>query len=273
MTSVMDRRAFVFGSVVAMLTAPVSADAQQAGRVARVGWLTTTPPTPDIWEAFLGELSRRGWVKDRNMLFERRFSYGQAERFPDLAGELVRLKVDVIVTSGTPAGLAAKNATAATPIVMATVIDPVGVGLVASLARPGGNVTGTSWLGSPLHAKRLELLKEAVPGISRVAVLSNPANPAHTLAVREMQAVAPTLKITLQLLEAKNQDDFGTAFTTMTRSRPDALFTVADPLTFAERTRIVEFAAKNRLPAIYEWRDFVELGGLMAYGVNLADLY
>jgi putative ABC transport system substrate-binding protein len=169
--------------------------------------------------------------------------------------------------------LAAKGATTTVPIVMAVVIDPVRVGLIASLARPGGNVTGMSWLGAELHAKRLELFKEAVPLISRVAVLSNPANPAHTVAVRGMQAAAASLGLTLQFFEVAKPGDFETALDTIRKSRPDALFTVADPLTYADRTRILEFAAKSRLPASYEWKEFVDLGGLMAYGVNLPDLY
>jgi putative tryptophan/tyrosine transport system substrate-binding protein len=156
---------------------------------------------------------------------------------------------------------------------MAVVIDPVGVGLVTSLARPGGNVTGMSWLGSELHSKRLEVFKEAVPLISRVAVLSNPANPAHTVAIRGTQAAAASLGLALQFFEVTNPGDFETTFAAIRRSRIDALFTVADPLTYAERARIVEFAAKNRVPAIYEWKDFVDLGGLMTYGPNIADMF
>ena len=268
----LDRRTFLAAAAGA-LAGTVAAGAEQAGKVARVGFLATTSTPTHYWDALVEALRGRGGVEGRNILFEQRYSEGKAERFPHLAVDLVRLKVDVIVTSGTPASVAAKSATTTIPIVMAVVIDPVGSGLVASLARPGGNVTGMSWLGPELSAKRLELLKEAVPDVSRVTVLVNPANPAHTVAVREMQSVASRLAMTLHMWEVRSQADFDRAFTAIARSRAEALFTVADPLTYRERARIVQFAAKARLPAIYEWREFVELGGLMAYGVNLTELY
>ena len=263
------RRVFLGTLAGGLLAAPLAAVAQQAGKVARVGFLgTLLSPT---LEAFTDGLRQLGWVEGQNLILERRFSEGRQERFRELASELVRLKVDVIVTSGTPASVAAKAATTTIPIVMAVVIDPVGSGLVASLARPGGNITGNSWLGSALSAKRLELLKEAVPKVSRVATIFNPTNPAHQLALGEMQTTARRLGVTLQLQEITNPDDFEKAFAAITRSRPDALFTVTDPLYFPERERkrILEFAAKRRLPAMYEWREFVESGGLMAYGVNV----
>ena len=269
---------FIVTLAMGLLVVPLAVEAQRAGKVYRIGVLGNTPPatspeTLRIWEAFLQGLRERDWVEGQNIVFERRFAEGRAERFPDLAAELVRLKVDIIVASATPGSLAAKRATTTIPIVMAVIYDPVGSGLVASLARPGGNVTGVSWLGPELSAKRLELLKEAVPVISRVAVLWNPSNPAQTLAVRDMQTVAPRLGVTLQFREVRSPNDFDSAFTAMTRNRPDALFTASDPLNFVERTRILEFAAKSRLPAIYDWREFVDLGGLMAYGANLSDLY
>jgi putative ABC transport system substrate-binding protein len=269
----MERRRLLLTSLIGLLAAPSGAGAQPAGRIARIGWLTTTPPPPHIWNAFIDGLREHGWVEGRSIVFEKRFSYGRAEKFPALAAELVGLKVDVIITSGTPASLAAKAATTTVPIVMGVVIDAVGTGLVASLARPGGNVTGISWLGPELHAKRLELFKEAVPTASRVAILSNPANPGHALAVRKMQAVATGLGLTFQVLDVSSPGDLDAAFTAMKRSRPDGLFPVADPLYFAERTRILEFAAKSRLPAIYEWREFVDQGGLMSYGPSIPDLF
>jgi ABC-type uncharacterized transport system substrate-binding protein len=254
-----------------VLATPPTIPAQQLGKVARVGFLGTTP-TPPL-EGLIDGLRQLGWVEAQNLIIERRFSEGKQERLGDLAAELVRLNVDVIVTSGTPASLAAQRATSTVPIVVAVVIDPVGSGLVASLARPGGNITGMSWLGPELSAKRLELLKETVPRISRVAVLFNPSNPAHRLALRDVQTMATRLGMTLQFHEIRSPDDFDRAFIAVLKERSDALLTVADPLTFRERTRIVQFAAKSRLPAIYEWREFVELGGLMAYGVNLTDLF
>jgi len=263
----MERRAFVVGGVAA-LAAPFAAE----GKVARVGLLGTTFAPPVLMGLAEG-LKQRGWIEGQNLVLERRFSEGKAERFPALVAEFIKLNVDVLVTSGGPAAQAAKNATRTVPIVMAAIIDPIGMGLVASLVRPGGNVTGISWLGVDLSVKRLALLKETVPSIARVAVLFNPANPGNTLAAKEMRAAAPGLKLTLHFQELRNPDDFEGALAGLTGARPDALFTVADPLMYRHRAQILDFAMKRRLPAIYEWKEFVELGGLMAYGVNLTELF
>ena len=264
------RRAFLGTLAGGVLAVPLAATAQPAVKVARVGFLGTSQGS--ALEAFTDGLRQLGWVEGQNLVLERRFSEGRQERFRELAAELVRLKVDVIVTSGTPASVAAKGATTSIPIVMAVAIDPIGTGLVASLARPGGNLTGNAWLGPELTAKRLELLKEAVPRISRVATIFNPGNQSHRIVLREMQTTAQRLGVTLQLQQVTSPDDFDQAFAAMTKNRPDALFTVADPLYFQSQARILEFAAKRRLPAMYEWREYVESGGLMAYGVNVRDL-
>lgn len=269
---VMDRRRFVSTSLAAALVAPLEAEAAPAGRVARVALLATTP-APPVLAGLTDGLRQLGWVQGRNLTFEQRYSEGKTERFAELVAELIERKTDVIVTSGGPAALAAKKATRTVPVVMAAIIDPVAVGLVASLAKPGGNVTGISWLGIDLTAKRLELLKEAAPAISRLGVLFNPANPGNTVAVKEVSAMAPRFGMTPEFWEIRDPADFDKAFAAMTGSRTDALFTVADPLMFRRRTQIVDFAAKRRLPAIYEWKEFADLGGLMAYGVNLSELF
>ena len=262
--------------VLVFLVVPVAA-AQPAGKVYRIGYLGTSPPnTPEnarILEAFRQGLRERGWVEGHNTIIEWRYSEGRAERFPDLAAELVRLKVDLIVTVAAPAARAAKQATTSIPIVAIAVSDPVGQGLVASLARPGGNVTGLATLFPELAAKRLELLKEALPGVSRVAVLWNAANPGNVIIWEGVKVAARTLGVTLQSREVRGPDDFKGAFATMTRERPDALMTLDDPLFFRYRTSIVDFAAKKRLPAMYPFREYVEAGGLIAYSVNLSELF
>jgi len=267
----MTRRALL-GGTAALLAAPVGGEARPSGKVARVALLATTVAAPVIAGLTEG-LRQRGWTQGDNLVLEQRFSEGRAERFPALVAELLRLNVDVIVTSGSPAATAAKSATRTVPIVMAAIIDPVSTGLVASLVHPGGNVTGISWLGVDLSAKRLTLLKETAPAIARVAVLFNPANPGNTVALKELHAIAPRLGITLQGQEIRTPDDFDRAFTALSGMRPDALFTVADPLMFRNRKQILDFAAQRRLPAIYEWKEFVDMGGLMAYGVNLTELF
>ena len=263
----MQRRAFLAGGVAA-LVGPVTAE----GKTARVGLLATTF-APPVLAGLTDGLRQRGWTEGQNLVLERRFSDGKAERFPALVAELLTLNVDVLVTSGGPATQAAKNGTRTVPIVMAAILDPVGMGLVTSLARPGGNITGISWLGVDLSVKRLALLKETVPAIARVAVLFNPANPGNTIAAKEMRAAAPGLGLTLHFQELRSPDDFQAALAGLTGARPDGLFTVADPLMYRHRAQILDFAAKRRLPAIYEWKEFVELGGLMAYGVNLTELF
>ncbi len=257
------------------LTAPLGAEAQQAGKVARIGYLSPATPTtgPHILEAFRQGLRDLGYLEGTNIVIEYRYAKGKAERLPDLVAELLSLKVDVIVASGTPAPLAAKNATKTIPIVMASAGDPVGTGLVASLARPGGNVTGLSTLTPELGGKRLQIVKEILPKISRVAILWNAANPYTVLLVREIEAAARKLGVQVQSLEVRGPDDFENVLPAAISGGAGALMVVDDPLTVSHRIQIANFAARNRLPAMYGFKEFAEAGGLMAFGVKLADLY
>ena len=222
--------------------------------------------------AFFDGLREWGWVEGKTVVFENRNAEDQLERLPELAADLIRLKVDVIVAAGTLAPLAAKQATATIPIVMTTAGDPLGNGLVASLARPGGNVTGMSLMVPDLGAKRLELLKELLPRLSRVAVLWNAANPYSALVYKETQAGGRTLGIDVQSLDVRGPDDFDGTFEAARRLRPDALITVEDPLTASYRKHIADFAAGQQLPSLHGIREFVAAGGLISYGANLADL-
>jgi putative tryptophan/tyrosine transport system substrate-binding protein len=258
----MDRRAFLAGSA-ALLAAPLAAEAQQTGKVPRIGFLSPASSTtaPHVVEAFRQGLRDLGYVEGQNIVVEYRYANGKAEALPDLAAELVSLEVDVIVASGTPGPLAAKSATKTIPIVMASAGDPVRTGLVASLARPGGNVTGLSTLTPDLGGKRLQLVKELLPGVSRVAVLWNAANPYTVLLVREIEAAARTLRVQIQSLEVRGPDDFQNVLPTAISGGAGALVVVDDPLTVSSRTRIVSFAAQHRLPAMYGFREFAEAGG------------
>ena len=222
--------------------------------------------------AFSDGLRELGWVEGKNVAFENRNAEDRLERLPEFAADLVRLKVDVIAAAGTLAPLAAKQATTTIPIVMTSAGDPLGSGLVASLARPGGNVTGMSLMAPDLGAKRLELLKELLPRLSRVAVLWNAANPYSALVFKETQAGGRTLGIEVQSLEVRGPDDFDATFETARRLRPDALITVEDPLTGSHRKRIADFSARQQLPSLHGIREFVAAGGLMSYGASLADL-
>jgi ABC-type uncharacterized transport system substrate-binding protein len=274
----MERRAFLSGMTLGLLAAPLAAEAQQPVRVARIGVLTPghplslSEPSPRF-EAFRRELRERGWVEGQNIAIEWRFAEDKNDRLPNLAAELIRLKVDVIVAVAGPATRAAKQATMTIPIVATAISDPVGQGFVASLARPGGNVTGLATLFPELAAKRLALLKEALPAVSRVAVLRNPANPANVVIWKEVRVAARTLGITLQSREVRGPNDFKGAFAVMTRERPEALLTLDDPLVFQYQSSIVDFAAKKRLPAMHAFRESVEVGGLMAYSANLTDMF
>jgi putative ABC transport system substrate-binding protein len=262
--------------VLGIFVMPLAAEAQQAGRTPRVGLLVTGPPAgaDPLVAAFRQGLRERGYVEGQNVVIAARFSDG-VQRLPDLAAELVRINVEVIVTQGTPAAQAARRATATIPIVMATSGDPVAVGLVASLARPGGNVTGNSLLGPDLAGKRLELLREIVPGVSRIAVVSNPTNPAHALHMRALvlEAAARTLGVELHPLEVRSPDDFERVFQAATSARAGALLVFGDPLFTAHRTRIANLAARSRLPTIYELSGFAEVGGLMNYGADLHEMF
>jgi len=268
------RRAFL-GTLAGGLLAAPFVEAQQAGKVYRIGVLEPTSMALNAanLDAFRKGLRELGYVEGRNMMIEYRSADGRSERFPDLAAELVRLKVDVILTRGTPAVMAAKNATGTIPVVMAASGDPVLSGVVSSLARPGGNVTGLSAVVVEVSGKRLELIREVVPGVSRVAALFNMSNPNDALQWKETETAAPTLRVQLQLLDVRKPGDFAGAFDAAVKGRAGALFVGLDALTWANHRPIVELAAKHRLPAIYGGREFVNAGGLIAYGVSYPHLY
>ena len=213
-----------------------------------------------------------GYVEGQNIIVERRYAQGKAEKFQEFAAEMVRLKVDLIITNTTPAALAAKNLTTTIPIVIPTAIDPVGTGLIASLARPGGNITGGAILTGELAAKRLELLKEVVSSLSRTAVLWNSANPANALAWRETQGAARALGVTLQSHEVQSPQDFEIAFARMAEERSDALFVLDDAMTMQYRKEIAEFAIQKRLPSVFATKDRVKAGGLMSYGPQYSEM-
>jgi putative ABC transport system substrate-binding protein len=245
--------------------------------VPRIGYLVTNlVANPHVHEAFRQGLRDLGYVEGRNVVIEYRSAEDKLERLPALAAELVALKVDVIVAGAPPAALAAKQATQTLPIVFAAVADAVTSGLVTSLARPGGNLTGLSFLGPELIGKRLEQLKQAVPGVSRVAVLWQPgALPERTEKdiLKEIEVAARALEVRPQFVEARGPADFDRAFSDMTKARAEALTVWSTPMFVNERRRLVDLAAKNRLLAVYPWREFVDAGGLMAYGPDLADLF
>jgi putative tryptophan/tyrosine transport system substrate-binding protein len=258
-----DRRAFVTG-LGAVLAAPLAAEGQQPGKVPRIGHLSGLSPglASATREAFLRGLNEVGYVEGRNILIEWRWADGRFDRLPDLAAELVQLKVDVIVVGGQEAAFAAAKATRTVPIVFLAVSAPADLGLILSVARPGGNVTGVSWDVSPqIYAKRLELLKEIAPKASRIALVWNPNNPNAALLLRAVQGAARALGVELQRVEVRVPEDFESAFVATTAARPDALLVAADPLIVFQRNRVTEFAARNRLPAMYGAREFVIAGG------------
>jgi len=249
--------------------------AQPLEKPYRVGvlWPSSVSTNP-MFHAFVQGLRDLGWVDGKSMVIELRSAEGRADRLPDLAADLVRVKVDVILTGSTPAALAAKKATGTIPIVMGTSGDPVRLGLVASLARPGGNVTGLAYdesLQSPI--KMLELLKEMIPNARRVAVLTNPGNPAHVAATREVSGAARSRGIQLQLVEARDLRDFDTAFAAMTRERADAVMVITEALFTRHLAELRDLAAKSRLPVMYGQRLYPEAGGLMSFGVDLRDSF
>jgi ABC-type uncharacterized transport system substrate-binding protein len=249
------------------------AEAQQSGKLPRVGLLfvgESSPPSPHV-QALGQGLRNLGYVEGKTIVLEYRYAEGKIERLPELAAELVRLPVDVIVTALSPAIQAAKQATDTIPIVFAVSGNPLATGYVASLAHPGGNVTGLSAMDYDLTGKRLELLTEALRKVSRVAVLWNPGNGAMVLKMEEVRVAAHALRVEIKSLEARRPQDFDQALAALPREHADALLTLADPLTLFHRDRIIEAAAKNRLPAMYELQEFVEAGGLMSYGPSILD--
>jgi len=267
------RRDFIALMGGAAIASPLAARAQQAGKVYRIGILETIPAARNAanLDALRKGLRDRGYAEGQNLVIEYRSADAHAERFPDLASELVRLKVDLIVTRGTPAAQAAKDATGTIPIVMAAMGAPLMV--VASLAHPGGNVTGMTNLSADLIGKRIELLKELVPGIARLALLHNIGNPMSPPEWEKTKAAARSLSLQAELLDVRNEADLRRAFDVAVQHHADALLVGADAVTELHQRTIVDLAARARLPAIHPSRDFVEIGGLMAYGVSYPDLY
>jgi putative ABC transport system substrate-binding protein len=266
----MKRREFItlLGGAAAW---PLAARAQQAARVWRIGFITHS--TNDAAYASLFERLRElGYVEGQNIIVKRRYAEGRAERFQEFAAEMVRLKADVVITSTTPAALALRNATTTIPIVIPTAIDPVGTGLIASLAHPGGNITGGALLSAELGAKRLELLKEVVPGLSRTAVLWNGANPANALAWRETEGAARALGVTLQSHDVRGLQDFNIAFAAMAQQRPDAVSILTDALITQYQKQIVDFAINERLASVFPSKDPIKLGGLLSYGPHYSEM-
>jgi len=260
-----------------LILAPLAADSQQAAKIARIGYLVPNlAVNPHLHEAFRQGLRDLGYVEGRNLVIEYRNAEGKFERLPALAAELVALKVDVIVAPPTVAALAAKQATRTLPIVFAAAADPITSGLVTSLARPGGNLTGSSFLAPELVGKSLELLKQAVPGVSRIAVLWHPGGQGERTEkdmLKAAEVAARALGVRLQVVEARRPEDFDRAFADMTRASAGALTALPSAMFIIERRRLVDLAAKNRLPAVYGLREFVDSGGLMAYGPDLAVMF
>jgi putative tryptophan/tyrosine transport system substrate-binding protein len=260
-----------FALGVCLNAAPLNADAQETDKVYRVGSLS--PAGNQALEGvFLDAMRRLGYVEGKNLIVERRYADNQLERLPALAAELVRLKVDVILATGTVAPLAARKATTTIPVVIWSTGDPIGSGIAASLARPGGNTTGLTIDSPELAAKRLQLLKEIAPGLTRVAVIWNAANPYAAVVFNETQQAARLLAIQVESIEVRSPFDFDSAFGAVIKARPSGLVVVEDPLTFSVATRIVNFALTNRLPAMYGMKEFVSAGGLIAYGPDYQDL-
>src|SRR5262245_58991380 len=270
----MHRRVFLSGSLLS-LAAPLAVQAQQARRVYRIGYLSANPSldTNDAMDGFRTKLHALGYIEGQNLIIESRHADGTYGRLPELAADLVRLKSDVIFVYSTPGSLAARNATSTVPLVFAGVSDPMIVGLVASLARPGGNVTGVTLSNPELSAKRLSLLKEAVPAMSRTAVLVNPNFRPSSSMVAETRAAARTLGVKIQVLEIREPPELAKAFRIMSSTKDDAVVVVPDPMFVAQRHRIAELAASSRIPAIYHLRQFVEAGGLMFYGADYTEAF
>jgi putative ABC transport system substrate-binding protein len=258
-----------------LLGIPRPADAQPAGRTVTIGYLGNSSPAleSNLVDAFRAGLRQFGYVEGRNLILKFEWAEGQQGRHSALARALVRLTPDVILTAGTPGTLAAKQATQSIPIVTAIAGDAVATGLVASLAKPGGNVTGLSTLAPELDGKRLEILKETVPKLSRVAVLRNPANPFTTIAWKAMQPAAEALGLKLQPVDASSPDDLDRALARITAARPDGLVLIVDRFLASYRVSIVQFVVKNRLPGMFPYPEFAQEGGLMTYGPDYADLF
>ena len=271
----MDRRTFIGVVAGRLLAVPVAAEAQPAGRVYRIGFLgnSTAALEANLVGPFREGLRDLGYVEGRNVLIEYRWAEGKYDRFPALIGELLALKVAVIVTAGTPATLAVKKATTSVPLVMLAVGDPVGTGIVPSLSHPGGNITGLTAISTEMDAKRLELLREVVPSVSYIALLWNAGSPLQVLAEKQVQAAAQVLRMRVLSLGVKTEEEIKSALAVMARERPDALLVLADRLLLHHRALIMDFATRHRLPGVHAYRELVEAGGLMSFGPSYADMH
>jgi len=270
----MNRRRFLRAVSVSLLAAPLAAQAQQAGKVYNIGFLGlgSSFAGPNR-TAFDRGLQEHGWIEGQNVVLTTRFAQFKSERLREMVAELVRRKVDVIVVQSAEGALAAKQGTSTIPIVAVSPADAVAIGLVASLARPGANVTGLSYLGTELIAKQIELLKEAAPNLSRVAALSNPANPTHAPRLRAAAIGAQGLRVHLEPVEARTPSELDKAFATMMRARVGGVLVLADPMFNNEARRLAQLASTSGLPAIYGFRISVDAGGLMSYGPDFPDLF
>lgn len=270
----MNRRDTVL-ALLALSAAPLAAEAQQAAKVPRIGFLgnSTAALEANLVGPFREGLRDLGYVEGRNILIEYRWAEGKYERFPALIGELIALKVDVIVTAGIPATLAVRKAATSVPLVMVAVADPVATGIVASLNRPGGNITGLTSMSLDLEGKRLELLREVVPKISHIAVLWNAANPGQVILEKETRAAAQVLRMKVLSLGVRTKEEIENALAAIVRERPGALLVLADRLFLHHRARIVDFAAQQRLPGVHSYRELVEVGGLMSFGPSYAGMH
>lgn len=272
----MFRRIVLYLLTTALLPTLYLAEAQQSKKLWRIGFLSSVSPEPSahLYNAFLQGLADLGYVEGQHVAIEPRWAEGKTERLSELAAELVRMKVDIIVsTGGTVTAFAAKSATPSIPIVFTVGGDLVALGLIASLARPGGNLTGLSLLTTELNVKRLELMKETFPKVRRVGLIGNPANPNYPIQLQETQAAAKQLELQVQSLEARNRNAIESVFSTVAEKSLGGLLVLSDPMLNAHRERIAALAIKSRLPAIYEFKEFVEAGGLMSYGTNIVAVY
>jgi len=258
-----------------ILLGSLAAKAQQTGNVYRIGFLgnSTAALEANLVGPFREGLRDLGYVEGRNVLIEYRWAEGKYDRFPALIGELLALKVAVIVTAGTPATLAVKKATTSVPLVMLAVGDPVGTGIVPSLSHPGGNITGLTAISTEMDAKRLELLREVVPSVSYIALLWNAGSPLQVLAEKQVQAAAQVLRMRVLSLGVKTEEEIKSALAVMARERPDALLVLADRLLLHHRALIMDFATRHRLPGVHAYRELVEAGGLMSFGPSYADMH